>query len=481
MFGEQFYPTPKEVIEIMFKPYEFEMDRGYGEEIIYNIKAKTILEPSAGKGDILDFISESQKYRGKKLYAIEQDPNLSQILVGKNYRVLGDDFLSYDDDYFFELIVMNPPFKNGVDHVLKAWDILADGGEIIALVNEETVLNINSSKKELLKTVIDDYGSVEFLGNCFKFSERKTDVRVALIRLSKPETDNPFNFSFNPVNEDEEFKLEKDNFSSELAINDVLGSVIRSYKKTKEAYVNYIKARKELQFYSEPIIPKSSNIIRLAEESFSHSKSLQESYNDFNDGFKGFTWNKIMELVGIQKLMTSNVSKNFDKFCEGQGNVSITKENIHSLVMMLIQNSSSILDQAVVDVFDLFTRYYSENRLHIEGWKTNEQWKVNKKIILPNYVQTYGKFFDTNYSRSSEFRDIEKAMCYLTGKDYSSIDSIDKAIGKFPVGQKDKSTSEFFDFRCYKKGTIHLFFKDEALWARFNQKACEGKNWLGKG
>jgi hypothetical protein len=28
------------------------------------------------------------------------------------------------------------------------------------------------------------------------------------------------------------------------------------------------------------------------------------------------------------------------------------------------------------------------------------------------------------------------------------------------------------------KGTIHLEFKDEKLWAEFKMRACAGKNWL---
>lgn len=32
--------------------------------------------------------------------------------------------------------------------------------------------------------------------------------------------------------------------------------------------------------------------------------------------------------------------------------------------------------------------------------------------------------------------------------------------------------------RCYKKGTLHMHFKDKELWERFNLTAARGKNWL---
>jgi len=34
------------------------------------------------------------------------------------------------------------------------------------------------------------------------------------------------------------------------------------------------------------------------------------------------------------------------------------------------------------------------------------------------------------------------------------------------------------DIKFYKKGTIHLTFKDEALYQEFNYRACHAKKWL---
>ena len=476
MFGEQFYPTPGSVIKKMFEPY---MDvftaRNGNKRTVYKLGDKRILEPSAGKGDIVDFIENET--RAKSVYSIELDPNLQSILKGKGHRVIGSDFMSYENDYILNMVVMNPPFANGVDHVLKAWDTLSLGGDIIALLNAETILNPYTEKRKILKGYIENHGSYELLGDCFSDSEIKTDVEVVLVRLKRPEQDSPFNFKFDPIGDDE-IKFDKDTISNEIALNDSLGTMIRNYDKSKEAYIEYIKAKKRLEYYSEPIVPSNSSVIGMVNES--NAYSLEESYNKFIDGFKSMAWRKIMNLMGVEKLMTSKVKDNFEKFSESQGSMAINKENINSLVMMLLQNGDQIMDQAVVDVFDLFTKYHDENRVHVEGWKTNEAWKVGKKIILPNYIRyDYGKF-DASYNRWSEFSDIEKVMCYLTGKKIKEVKSLEMAIKQYPVGYTKKMDSEFFEFRCYKKGTIHLFFKDEWLWAEFNQRAAKGKKWVGK-
>ena len=160
------------------------------------------------------------------------------------------------------------------------------------------------------------------------------------------------------------------------------------------------------------------------------------------------------------------------------------------------------MDRAIMDVFDKFTQYHKENRCHVEGWKTNEAWKVNKKVILPNYLGDirWSSHYSTNYDKYREFSDIEKVMCYLTGKDYDDfrryvqdytyltdehdrkykLMSLETMIKRVRIGDTGEQESEFFYFRCFKKGTLHIRFKDEWLWAEFNQRACKGKNWLPK-
>jgi len=223
MIGEQFYPTPKAVIKKMLAPYNYSKKGKFKQFEGYCFAGKSILEPSAGKGDILDFISETNEYSKPKIFAIELDNNLSQILKGKQYRVIGNDFLDYNDDYFFDYIFMNPPFNQGVDHVLKAWEVVKGGGDVVALVNQETVLNPCSQSRVLLNTLIEDHGSIELLDDCFSDAERQTNVKIAIIRLSKPEEDNPFTFSFEAKDQEEDFKLDQEIIGNEVALNDTLG------------------------------------------------------------------------------------------------------------------------------------------------------------------------------------------------------------------------------------------------------------------
>lgn len=457
----------------MLSPYA----TGYG----YKLSGKTILEPSAGKGDILDFLQKEAGARPNKLYACELNQELQFILQEKNYKLINDDFLNYQGDYCFDLIIGNPPFSNGDEHLLKAWEILEEG-EIVFLLNAETVLNPYTERRKLLGKLIRDFGSYEVLGNVFSNADRRTGVNVALVRLKKVANAKRFDFEFKNVTKEQHFELNEETLKDAIATQDVVGNMVLQYASLKEAYVEVLKANARLEFYAQGLFSDGGAVKGL--ESVLKGVTGQtnsERYNSFSDESKMQVWRQVIKKVGIERYMTNAVQKNFNRFTQTQGALDFTNENIQALVRMLIENSGNILEKAVVDVFDIFTSYHKENRLHVEGWKTNDRWKVNQKVILPAFVSSaWSEHYSANHYRWSEYGDIDRVMCYLTGKRYEDLNGwrLDESIRKVKVGDSGLHESEFFSFRCYKKGTLHITFKDKFLWQEFNMRACSGKNWL---
>src|SRR5690625_4445302 len=125
--------------------------------------------------------------------AIENDPRLINTLMGAGYNVVWDDFLTYETYKEYDYIIMNPPFSNGVDHVLKAIGLaenqLSDC-EIYAILNKQTIDNAFSAKRQELLRKLDEHGAdIEYVSEAFTDAERKTDVEVALIRLKIEQAD----------------------------------------------------------------------------------------------------------------------------------------------------------------------------------------------------------------------------------------------------------------------------------------------------
>lgn len=495
MFGEQFYPTPEPVIQKMLAPYWSEMTRGVHQWKYEGYKLpKHILEPSAGKGDIINHITKYDTYNKPNFYAFEVDPNLQDILKqNKDVQLLGSDFLECKVDIVFDMIIMNPPFHNGATHLLKAWDIL-HSGDIICLLNSETINNPYTEERKLLNSIITKHGSVEDLGECFSSAERKTDVNVSLVRLKKVAERSRFDFTF--VNTESEYSpKDLTNATNDVERYNVINSLIYQYENLKDSFVQWMEANQRLEFYAKGLLSSSTNVLEMAKTAGFDGK---DSYNDFTSKLQHAAWMSALSRSGLEKFMTEKVRNNFNKFISEQGQLAFTKENIFQVIMDIMRNSSMILEQAIEDAFDLMTKHYSENRDFVPGWKTNDCWKINRKVILP-YVIEYGKYdtadtlkrfgsaFSINYKRQDMLGDIDKCMCYILGKDFSqcttirgALDSKFRELGKICTTDKFENTTEsdHFNIRFFKKGTLHIEFKDVKLLEQFNMRATKMKNWL---
>ena len=151
-------------------------------------KNKTVirlLEPSAGRGDLLDPFT-SRNYRTDNIDTIELDFNNQAVLRGKGFNVIDADFLQFDGASMYSHVLLNPPFSQGAEHVVKAFSLIASG-ELVAIVNAETVRNPFSSTRKLLVKFIEEHGSVEFMDQAFTDPDtlRRTNVQIALIHLEK--------------------------------------------------------------------------------------------------------------------------------------------------------------------------------------------------------------------------------------------------------------------------------------------------------
>ena len=191
MFGVQFYPTPELIAEKVWNKIDWQ-------------RVKSLLEPSAGKGDLLVGINRSENkehelFSGKKIMidtvprkvkfidCIEIDSNLASILREKGYNVIVGDFLNHHTYTRYDCILMNPPFKEGDKHLMKALDMCKFGGQVCCILNAETIKNPCSTiRQELVSRLANYNADIEFIEHGFRDSERKTDVEIAIVYVDIP-------------------------------------------------------------------------------------------------------------------------------------------------------------------------------------------------------------------------------------------------------------------------------------------------------
>ena len=127
MMNNEFYPTPRALLDKIFAGVKWS-------------EIQTVLEPSAGKGDMASYFREQYRktnYQDPDIDCIEKDPTLARILKGEGFPVIHDDFLTFHTGKQYDLIAMNPPFSNGDEHLLKALDLQKHGGYIICILNAD--------------------------------------------------------------------------------------------------------------------------------------------------------------------------------------------------------------------------------------------------------------------------------------------------------------------------------------------------------
>ncbi len=468
MFSETFYPTPIDVAKRMCE----------------GVKG-IILEPSAGKGDLLKPLDGWHSGVNKQdIYCIEFNYELQEFLISSNYNVIHDDFLTYKPDIFFDYIIMNPPFDFGAKHLLKAIEI-SHGAEIRCLLNAETLNNPYSKERQILTEILNkNEAEVIDLGQCFSDAERKTNVNVVLVILKEKDAKDVFSFNF--LETTEKHKLNFDSIpENQLAKIDLFENLESRYDIVAQLFLELVQSIERLNYYAEGLLDFNQYFDLTSEISkcLKSKRDKKDMFASLIDLLRTQSWTNIFSHTKFSDITTSKIQKEFQSFKLQQSKLPFTAKNMISLFDQLFFGKEEIFKRTIEDAFDKITSYYSGNRLNPEGWKTNDQWMVKKKVILPYYTSDYEKlrnFVSHNYGSSQNIIDIEKAMCFLDGRKHSEINSI---TNNDCILWGKKYESQYFYFRIYKKGTygggtIHLEFKDEYLYQQFNRIACEGKNWI---
>ena len=447
MFDKEFYPTPDEVLDLMK----------------IDCSGKVVLEPSGGKGDIVDYVKD----RGcKDVIAYELNEDLSKILQTK-CRVIGGDFFkaTSEDVSHVDLIVMNPPFSNANKHIEHAYNIAPEGCEIISLCNNATIEV--SRGRSVLHSLIKDYGITENLGNCFDNAERKTGIDIGLIRLFKPlvSSDSSFDGFFL---EDDDEQTSGEGITS---YNEVYATVQRHVGALK-IFDKMDSMRSELNYtLSDLNIDKVSFLLN-----YNDKITTREEFSKY---IQKKSWRNIFSKMKIDKYMTSKAMEDVNKFVEQQQKYPFTMKNIYRMFDIIMGTRRQMMNRSLEIAVDSFTKHSHENRFGVEGWKTNSGHMLNHKFIVERVVNfDWGKIKLCYGQQIDKLNDLSKVLCLITGKNYDDIGSLNSLfnnIGEVKSGQWYEWG--FFSLKCFKKGTMHIKFTNKADWYSLNKAYGEMKGF----
>jgi hypothetical protein len=479
----QFYPTPRELATKLFSMLTKSRNQ-------YSY----ILEPSAGKGDLIKCFYDDARSWGRgclHFSCCEIDNNLCSILcdikklnrdyINLNLEIVGSDFLEFNSIETYDLIIMNPPFKNGDKHLLHALNYVVDG-EILCILNAETIKNPCTNNRILLNQKLKELNAtIEYVESAFATSEseRKTNVEVALIHIKKEQDiEKIFSDEYDKMNYDIDMKdgSEVKNINKSQSIDDML----LEYQDYQKRIVRTCETMFKASYGCRDLIHVSIGE-RLDSACSYPILAIQSALRHANNIIKDRYWKKLLDRKEFKDKLTSKEINTFNNIINRFCDMEFSHNNINTLYEYILANGNNLFKNAIFALFDEITRehsWYPEKSKNIylfNGWKSNNGYKINSRFIL--IIQGYASY---NRDVIEELDDIEKIFVYFNNGIYPEVRLSDAYYSWY---RNNRSDSNYFEnslikVRIYKKGTMHFYVKDEALLRRINVYVGRERTWL---
>jgi len=182
-------------------------------------------------------------------------------------------------------------------------------------------------------------------------------------------------------------------------------------------------------------------------------------------------WKTLVERMELRRMMSVSAWKALEKQIEDENPPEITAESVHAMAKQFSNSLPEMLEQAVNEVFDFLRPPHSE-------YKRNSEFEVPRRVALRGiidqwYTRTFpAKFLRPRHEVEPQLTALENVFSSLDGKGsttkshYSQLSEAIKRTARGEMGQ-----TEYFAFRGYNNGALHLEFKRLDLLKRFNQIA----------
>ena len=211
-------------------------------------------------------------------------------------------------------------------------------------------------------------------------------------------------------------------------------------------------------------------------------EGIAATYNDELVKLKQSAWNYLLTGLDFQKSLTVKAKKEFDSQFQKVSKLEFTESNIHGFLAGVAFNRGDMLNDVMLEIFDKFTGIYVDNRQFYKSYKSNEKhrtcaWRLkHTRVVLQiNLTSSYSNTLD--YQAREKLHDIDKAFAILDGKRVEDINGLSKSLeGVIVYGER--LDSDYFEYRAFMNGNIHLFPKRKDLIDRLNRTVGKLRQWL---
>ncbi len=480
--ADGFYPTPSDIAKEMLSSLKMDY-------------IESVLEPSAGKGDLANAVKEwfasGYKDCDTDIDCIEINPDLRAILRGKGFNVVHDDFLGFHTFKHYDLVIMNPPFAEGDKHLMHALELIKSGGTVVCLLNAETIRNPYTKLRKALHSELTKHDAlVTYFENPFADAERPTEVAVAMVKVTIAPASEKSDI-FEHINKTTP-QPDDQRDVTELAPSEFFERIVRQFEVEAAAGMELIRQYNNMQPYIMSSVDANDKyaapILRLNVGKSDSYGYCGCSVNKYLEITRAKYWQALLSNPKFTGQLTSALQKKYREMVNDLRHYDFSLFNIEWIADQMRAEMNQGVEDAIMAIFQQFTQehaWYPECRQNIHyynGWATNKAHMINKKVIIPSH----GIFSDYTWSRDTfrvreaceHLSDIEKVFNYLDGHKTAEVDLSTMLENANRQGNTKKIPCKYFDVTFYKKGTTHIFFRDQALLDKFNIYASRKMNWL---
>lgn len=483
---DDFYPTPANLISNMLSGVDLD-------------RAHTVLEPSAGKGDIAKYLRKIRDSRDRRSFdidAVEIDTDLQHVLKGEGFRVIHNDFLTFDTFKRYDLVIMNPPFSNGDRHLLHGLKFIKGGGQLVCLLNAETIRNPFSNPRQVLARRLSELkADIRFIEQAFADAERPTGVEIAVVRVDMP-GDGGDSIILDHLRPAQDSRIPYADPDNPLVSSDRIRALAEHFANEAEAGVRLIREYRAVSGFMLKGAREKGGILELmvkGGQAAGEDGDKRGMETNFLMELRHRYWETLFSVPEFTDKLTTEVQHSLHSRIHEFAHYDFTLYNIYSLFLEMSSALLSNIKKAIYDLFEDCTHRhhyaeYSKNIHYYDGWKTNKAFKVNKKVILPFHMGDFywnwgqGGQFSIPYDMKRKLCDMEKVFDYLAGTcaaGHAGLALALDAAGK--EGRRRGIDARHFRISLFKKGTCHIEFKDPEMVKKFNIFGSRQKGWLPPG
>ena len=175
-------------------------------------------------------------------------------------------------------------------------------------------------------------------------------------------------------------------------------------------------------------------------------------------------------MLELPSFMTS---KRLDKLwneIDNDETPEITGQNLTDFCNNIYMELKNLVNELIDEAYHYLHLYHNE-------FRTNRKFEIGEKAIIHNMIEFFFGGAYVNIYSEEKIQTLDNVFHLLDGKGAAKYPGNALTIIRQAVhDEKWQCETEYFHFKWYKKGTLHIRFKRLDLLKEFNKRA--GKNRL---